>query len=408
MTVREQILQNASHINGVADIVLILICVAAYVYIFIRLINSLGSRQIVLYSFLLLERLGFTLYYYLHTKHDLSDSSIYYLRVTNPELFYDSIIRFGFATQFIKSLLNILYSLFHVSYLTCFIIFSTIGFVGFYYFIKVIVALGFKKNTRFFAIYVLPTILFLPNIHMWTVAIGKDSLMFFSLMLFTHSLLNIKKSIFSWLFASFLMFMIRPHVYLMVFSAIIIALLIFSDRALWLTLFYSFILLPFLIMGMKIFTESVVNIEFSITSMIAMFESRQGYFVTNDYTGSMVDTSGYPFPYKVFSYLYRPLFEKMDIRYLFVGFDNIGSLFFSLILFSKYFYHWLKRSSFVVQFSMCFFVLGVTFFALVFSNFGIAVRQKTQFIFSLYIVAIAFLTWRQSLKHYRLNVNNED
>ena len=363
-----------------------------------RLINKFSAKGHTFYFALYAMHLLVTIYFYYITKNAFSyaDSAHYYLRIISPESYYDSRIVFGIGTQFIKSIVYILYECMNLSYLSCFMIFSTIGFSGLYLFLLIAYESGARITHKFFGVPVVPFLLFLPNIHMWTVALGKDSFIFYAIMLFTYGLINYKRRFLLLIVSGFIVFMIRPHVFGMLMGAVFLTILIWGDMP---SIMKIPALLLFGVLGLfalNFLVSSIFGRTLSVSTIVEIIEGKQGYYVKADYKGSVVDTSGYPFLWKVFSYLYRPIFEKINFNYILVSLDNLGSLFFTLSLFSRGFFSWLKQSRFYERFSFLFFIIGVTFFSFIFSNFGIAVRQKTMFIFSLYLPIAAFLAWRRN------------
>lgn len=391
-----QILANKPEINGIFDVIFIIVCLLFGLLLVKHIINLYKFKEKSFYFGLYFFHLLVTFYFYYLSKNAIihSDAAHYYLRIVSPESYYDPTIRFGIGTQFIKSIVYVLYEGFNLSYLSCFLFFSNLGFAGMVLFMKIVYQAGFRKGVKFKGIYLFPLILFLPNVHMWTVALGKDSLIYFGIMLFTYSLINLKKNIFFFLLGGFLVLMIRPHVFVLVVLALFITILIWSDLS---NLLKVPILLAVSVIGyyaMNFLMNAMFNTSLSLATVIEVLDERTGYYAKNNYSGSVVDTSSYPFFFKFFSYLYRPLFEKINFNYLMVSIDNIFSLFFSLAIFSRGFLKWLGNQKLYLKFSFLFFLVAVSLFASIFSNFGIAVRQKTMFIFSLYIVALPFVKWK--------------
>lgn len=391
-----QILAAKPDLNGIADVVCILGCLGGGVFLVMQIINLYKIKERFFYFGLYFFHLFVTAYFYFLSKNAYiySDAAHYYLRIITPNSYYDPEIRFGISSQFIKSIVYVLYEGFNLSYLSCFLIFSTFGFAGMILFMKIVHHAGFRKSLKFKGVYIFPLLLFLPNIHMWTVALGKDSLIYFAIMLLTYSLINIKKKSLYFVFACFLIMMIRPHVFVLAIAALFLTILLWSDIS---NIVKFPVLIIVLIAGyyaMSFLMNVMFKMNFSLAAVIEVLDERTGYYAKNKYDGSVVDTSSYPFFYKIFSYLYRPLFEKINFNYLMVSIDNVFSIFFSLMIFSLKFKKWLNRQEFFIKFSFLFFLLSVSLFASIFSNFGIAVRQKTMFIFSLYIVALPFFAWR--------------
>ena len=395
-----KVLVAEPHINGLADIICISGCIAFSIFLVVHIVNLYKIKEKAFYFGLYFFHLFITSYYYYITKNAyvFADSAHYYLRVITPESYYDPVIRFSIGTQFIKYIVWMLYEGLNFSYLSCFILFSTLGFTGMIIFMKVVHTAGFRKSLKFKGIYFFPLLLLLPNIHMWTVALGKDSLIFFGIMSLTYSLIKIKKRYLLFILSSFIIIMIRPHVFVLVTIALFLTLLLWSDLS-------PFVKLPVLVLvlilgyfSMNFLMSIVFKTSFSIQNVVDILDERTGYYAKNDYKGSVVDTSSYPFLFKVFSYLYRPIFEKINFNYIMVSIDNVFSLFFSLVIFSRKFIKWISKQDFYLKFSFMFFIVAVSLFASIFSNFGIAVRQKTMFIFSLYTVALPFAAWKYEEK----------
>ena len=181
-------------INGWQDLIVIVACLFCGLGLTMRLINKFSAKGHIFYFGLFAMHLLVTIYFYYITKNAFSyaDSAHYYLRIVSPKSYYDSSITFGIGTQFIKSIVYVLYEWIHLSYLSCFMIFSTIGFSGLYLFLLIAYESGARITHKFLGVPVVPLLLFLPNIHMWTVALGKDSLIFYAIMLFTYGLINFK------------------------------------------------------------------------------------------------------------------------------------------------------------------------------------------------------------------------
>lgn len=397
-----KIITTQPHINSVLDLVFVLLFTLFSITIIWKLKKLLKYKSnfiFVVFSFL---HLFFTLFYYFKTKVNVSgDSAHYYMRIIAPENYLNPTIKFGFSSSFIKSIVYFFHHTFNFSYLSFFFLFSSIGILGYYYFIKSLVELGVKKNLKYLGVSIVPLVLLLPNQHNWTVALGKDSLMFFGLMMLTYATINFRKRKLLFLLSSFLVCMTRPHVFLMVVTAIVLST-IWSNEIKWLkkiVLASIFLFVGYLLF--YIIATNVLRIEPTINALNAFIEKREGIYVKMDYSGSLVDTSSYPFIFKVFSYLFRPLFEKLNFNYIIIGLDNLLSLFILSILFCRGFISWLNKSSFSTKFSFIFALIGILFFSSIFSNFGIAVRQKTQFVFSLYLVAFLFLSERKNMIRFR-------
>ncbi|MCD6400706.1 MAG: hypothetical protein J7L73_02140, partial [Anaerolineales bacterium] len=74
-------------------------------------------------------------------------------------------------------------------------------------------------------------LLFLPGLHFWTCAIGKDSLIFFGITLYLWSLLNLKTRWLGYVVGFGVTFLIRPHIAAFLLIATVMG--IFSGRMKW-------------------------------------------------------------------------------------------------------------------------------------------------------------------------------
>lgn len=396
------IIAGIPHINGPADIISIILFLFFSLYLVLRIVRLFRIRQYGFYFGLYCFHLLFTFLYYYITKYHIitGDSVFYYSNVISPHL-HSRTLEFGISTKFITSIVSFLVHFLNFSYLSCFILFSTIGFWGMYLFIVLARKSGASKGIRSYGFYIFPFLLFLPNIHVWTVALGKDSLIFFGIMLLTYSLVNIKKHYILFVLGSFIIFMIRPHVYVLVLLSLFLTIMIWSKSSIFIKAPILFVITILGYQTLQFLTVKVFGLDFTLNAITTYLENRQGYYNKANYGGSTTNISSYPFLFKFFSYLYRPLFEKFTFNFFLVSIDNLFSLLFTLSLFSRKFIYWLNTSAFYIKFSLIYFLVGVTLFASLFSNFGIATRQKTMFIFSLYIVILAFLSWQKQVEQNR-------
>ena len=156
----------------------------------------------------------FGLVYYLYAFFNRSDSRAYYERPQNPNLSWFDF--FGTGTTFIDFLSYPFIKYLGFNYEMMMVLFTWMGYLGFVY-----AYLFFRENipikiTVFKNFDLLILILFFPNMHFWTASLGKGAPIFLGLMMFAYSIKNPKSRIIPLILGSFLIYFIRPHVFLFV------------------------------------------------------------------------------------------------------------------------------------------------------------------------------------------------
>ena len=137
--------------------------------------RDVSTKFIRLFLFIGITHLFFTFVYYFYTLNNVADSIGYYRRVL---YLYDSWGEtFGQGTTFIYFTLYPLVKYIGLTYFGSFFIYSFFGLLGYYFLLKILIKIsGGTWSPIFF-------LMLMPNLHFWTVAIGKDSLIFFGISL---------------------------------------------------------------------------------------------------------------------------------------------------------------------------------------------------------------------------------
>lgn len=333
--------------------------------------------------------LVFFLIYFTYASFEASDSKSYYFDAGIVRENWMSLFLTG--TKFIVFVATPLVQ-FGLSYLTVMLIFAWTGYVGF-----VLAYLFFKENitinvTVFKKYDLLTLLLFLPNMHFWTVSLGKGSLIFMGLMLFIYALRFPQKRIFPLLLGGFLVYMIRPHVMLFVLVGVMIGIVTGKSKIgggvklLILAISISFLF------AAKNSILSVAKLQDSenVVQDFDQFASEQaGRLETS---GSGVDMSNYPLPFKFFTFWFRPLFvDSPGILGLFSSAENLIYLLLFAKITNRRFLRFIIKAPYLVKTSLIIFVL--TSFALTFvmSNLGIMMRQKSMVMYFGFFVIYYFL-----------------
>jgi hypothetical protein len=333
--------------------------------------------------------LVFFLIYFAYATFEASDSKAYYVDAGIVRENWTSLFLTG--TKFIVFVANPLVQ-FGLSYISVMLIFAWTGYVGF-----VFAYLFFKENitinvTVFKKYDLLKLLLFLPNMHFWTVSLGKGSLIFMGLMLFAYALRFPQKRIFALLLGGFLVFMIRPHVMLFVLVGVMVGIITGKSK---------------LGAGIKLLIL-VVSIAFLFAakdSILSVAKLQDSENVVQDFdqfaleqsgrletSGSGVQMSSYPLPLKFFTFWFRPLFvDSPGVLGMFSSAENLIYLLLFAKIANRRFLRFITKAPYLVKTSLIIFVL--TSFALTFvmSNLGIMMRQKSMVMYFGFFVIYYFL-----------------
>lgn len=301
-----------------------------------------------------------------------ADSNKYYLRALN-----DPYIEFNFGTSFIVLLTRFFHSIFGLGYLDQFLIHGFIGYIGLLAFAGAVnQSISNKtKNIKIFGW----LIVFLPSISFWTTGLGKDAISFLAIGLALWAALNLEKRKFLLFFSIVIMFLIRPHIAVVLLLAFIFSLVFDKRVNIYSKVFFG----SFSLLGAAIVLPIMLNyIGLSEANELSdvdnYIDKRQSY---NTSGGSSLDISSMSFPMQIFTYLFRPLpFEATSILALLASLDNLILLILSFIgLFS-----FIKKNIPSIEsnriFLWFYFFICLSVLAMTTANLGIAMRQKWMFV----------------------------
>ena len=377
--------------------------------IFIIILNQLFISGIVKkYSFvskkilqrLLLYHLLFYCIYLLYAMTSGSDSFEYYKSAVQVGSDWDLFAYTG--TRFIDNFAA-LFVQFDISYPIMMLLFAWFGYIGFVY-----AYLFYRENipvnvTVFKKYDLLQLILFFPNMHFWTASLGKGSLIFMGLMMFTYSLKKPKNRWFLLLLGGYFVYMIRPPVMLFVLTGAMIGLLTGREK---------------ISIGLRILlvSASLVFLYSATTTILSAIKINNTENVVDDFqkntqamserlessAGSGVAMQGYPLPFKFFTFWFRPLFvDSPGVLGLFSSAENLIYLLLFLKICNKRFLIFIRKAPYLVKMSGVTFLLASYAMTFVMSNLGIIMRQKSMVMYFGFFVIYYFLAEEKWKKEQR-------
>lgn len=270
----------------------------------------------------------------------------------------------------------------NLSLLTGNLIYSTFGFMGFLYIFRIVKVIlpDTGKTIKLGRINLMPWIWFLPNFHFWSSGIGKDALLFLAISMFFYASIKLSKNKFLMIIAIILAFAIRPHILLFLLLATFGALIIHQKlKAVYKVLLgIALLLISVFVYG---YVLDFVQIESTDASVLSEFVKDRSSKLNRPDVGSGIDISSYSFPYKVFTFLFRPLFYDIKgVLFLLASIENFILLFFTIKVLLSRPYKAFFKAPIIIKSNALFFVVGALTFSLLLGNLGIMLRQKNMFI----------------------------
>jgi hypothetical protein len=299
------------------------------------------------------------------------------------------------GTFFILALNYYPSNILNLSYFTGTMIYSLIGFIGLTYFYIIAVEL-IPNNPKFKGYYLFPLLFFLPNLHFWSCAVGKDALLFFCIGIFTYGLMMPSKRFMLIILGLVLAYFIRPHITL--FMLLGFGMAYFSGKNISLIqriLFFGVMIgiaIAILPMVMQFAKVEEVSVE-----GFSKFSETKAALLNTSFSGSAIDISNYPLPFKIFSFLYRPFFFDINgIPSVLASFENLLLLLLTVNVLKNKPLQSFRNAPFVLQGMVYFLIIGTLAFSQTLGNIGIMIRMRNMFLPGLIIYIFWHFSYWQS------------
>ncbi len=336
----------------------------------------------------------FIIVYYTYASFNASDSRRYFHIPQRGDFSWFHF--FGTGTTFIDFLAYPFLNYLNFSYEMMMVMFGWLGYIGFMYaylFFKENIPLKIKVFKR---IDLLTLILFFPNMHFWTSSLGKGSVIFLGLMMFAYSIKQPKSRLITLMLGTFIVYSVRPHMFLFIAVGTVISLLTDSKNvSMPKKVFMSVLMLGVLLLVQdKILGMAGLQDSENLVTGFQEFSEDQAEGLAQ--AGSGVDMSSYPLPLKLFTFWFRPLFfDAPGILGLITSVENLIYLLLFIKILKKDFIRFVRKSPFMVKMSLIVFISGSIALSLVMSNLGIIIRQKSMVWYFLFFVIYYYLAQKK-------------
>jgi hypothetical protein len=348
---------------------------------------------------LLTYHLAFALIYYIYVQSAASDSVAYYNRTLETYFFWKE--AYGTGTPFIDFLTWPFIHVLGFSYEMMMMMFAWFGYWGFVCFYIV-----FRENTRFrhylLRVDLTTLFIFLPNMHYWTASLGKGSVIFLGLGLTMYGLSRLGRRKVALLLGLLIVYHVRPHIFFVMAVAILTGLLTAREK---IPLFQKLLLTAGVATAIFfLFDDVMAFASIDSDNILESFDelaSHRAFELAK--AGSGIDMSGYPLPFKLFTFWFRPLFfDAPGIIGIIVSVENLLYLFLTAKLFNYQFVSFCLSSRAIVKSMMVAFLVTSLALSGPLSNLGIIVRQKSMVMYFLLFIILVFLDYKKAKKENKV------
>jgi hypothetical protein len=283
-----------------------------------------------------------------------------------------------------------------LSYFSGTLLYCLLGYIGLiYFYVITIKVIPFNSKIRGYSLF--PLVFFSPNLNFWSSGIGKDTLLFLFIGMFSYGILNISKRIPLIILSLLLSYFVRPHIMLFLLLSFSLVYLLTSKIAVGKRVVLGLLLVG---AGVAILPSVLryVKIEEISIGDFNKFSEVKASVLSRSHTGSRIDISSYPLPLKIFTFLYRPLFFDINsITGVFASLENLILLILSWNVFKRRPIETFKQAPFIIKGFVFFLILGTLAFSNSLGNLGIMIRMRNMFLPGMFL----FILWSFSYDQQR-------
>ncbi len=346
------------HVLQFALVIFFSLCLTIYLG---KKLNLGSSLSTIIYS---VHTSYCIIYWYLYVYVGYSDAVMYF----NLSLIQD--FNWLPGNKFIISLTKIWSDILGLNILNTFLVFNMFGVIGVQFLLRVLLDIWPKSGKLIHMPYY---IILLPGQSFWSSAIGKDGISYLSISIILYGLYATK---YRYLIAGILMmFLIRPHIALVMVLTTIIVFLFSSFQ----NILSKYVILLFALISVYFglgFVLDFLSIKsFSVANIFDFIAIREKLLMGG---GSSYSVENMLFIQRVGGFLFAPFFFNVkNITGFIFAIENLFIFIFAIkyILFQMPFF--LKNFRLpIISYSLVYSTVTIVIMSLTTSNVGIALRQK--------------------------------
>ncbi len=343
--------------------------------------------------FLFFYRIIFTLFYPLYYGNRIDSMDYFQDATQSANQSFD--LAEGFGTAFITFITKVVSHEIGLSYIATFFFFSFFGFLAWkniYILISKYIMCSYNLGSN----NQLKLLFFFPTFHLWSINLGKDPLVLYGIslclyFLFNQSLKNLIILILGFSLVSF----IRPHIGFSLLICIILFIFL-GSRKIHLAFKLILVTLSIVLLIKSIpFILEYSGLGENPLENYALLSKRYSNFFES--TGASIDMSDYSIPFKLFTFLYRPLFIDIPNAFsIITSCENLLLLIFSVrLVFSRIFYKLIFMQNLIYRFSLFYILLSSLILVHTGNNLGTFSRYRNVIIPFILILFAAYLNLKK-------------
>ncbi|HCD87129.1 MAG TPA: hypothetical protein DEQ87_05740 [Algoriphagus sp.] len=335
----------------------------------------------------------FGLVYWTYAQFNRSDSQYYYYKT--QFLWKNWFDAFSAGTDFIEWLSFPWVRFLGFNYDMTMFLFTWLGYWGFVYF-YCFMKENLRFNPKFEGWDAITIFMFLPNMHFWTASLGKGAVIFAGIGFLTYGLSWPGKRIPHLIFGGFLCYMVRPHILFAVMIGMGLSFVFGREKVPT----YQKYLVALAGIGVSIFVyeDLITYLGYDPNNLVESFEEESTLNAQRlQSAGSGVDMTSYSLPMKLFTFWFRPLFiDSPNALGIIVSIENALYIYMFSKVFKKSFIDYMRIAPAMVKMSAVVFISISISMTFVMSNLGIIIRQKSQIMYYMLFVIVAFMDWEKT------------
>lgn len=363
----------------------IFFCMAAIPIGFKRITN----RDLMIGMLLLAAHVTTAIFYYVYSQSAAADAFGYYYDTMDMHF-----QKFSVGTVAMFKLVYFLKTYLNASYLDCYMIFQTFGFLGILILCRCFQEIQEKVQVPYRSEYI--ALLFLPSVNFWSCAIGKDAPLFFAISLCVWSMLKLGQRFLYACAGLGVMVFFRAHIALLATSAVAAAA--FFERSTTLGRKLGLLCLALVGTGLVLGPAMrAINFDQASTPSIASYvEQQQSIYATAGGGTAVVNAS---LPMRILSLLFRPFFfDAHGFLGLVASVENLAVVIASLYALVRWrdIAHLVRRVLFV-RFLLIYAAVLLFSLALVYYNVGLGLRERTMAYPMVFCLLVALWAYRRKI-----------
>lgn len=342
--------------------------------------------------------------YYSYTLVARSDSVNYYNKTLKYWPTWGS--AFSAGTDFMEWMAFPFVRYLNFNYEMTMFLFTWFGYLGFVYFY-----LFFKENLRFNPKFegwdAITIFMLLPNMHFWTASLGKGAVIFCGIGFLVYGLSWPGRRIPHLAIGGLLTYMVRPHILFAIVIGMGVGFILGKEKVPAYQKYLTAI--AGLVVSILVYDQLLIYLGYDPNNIMESFEEESSLNAQRlQSAGSGVDMGSYSLPMKLFTFWFRPLFvDSPNLLGVFVSLENLLYIYMFSRILNKDFIKFIKGAPAMVKMSGIVFISISISMTFVMSNLGIIIRQKSQIMYFMLFVVIAFMDWQKTNRlRKRLEIYN--